>query len=145
MLSHNARTDEMMMRIDNADAAKQVAIFMALRKMSPSETGEGLSVKQENQPCPQCGNRTYYAKGKYGPFWACEQCSWKESFDKPVRPSKSTATKATSAHNQADRGQKCPKCGLPMVQRAGPRGPFLGCSSFPKCSGTRSLPKKHKA
>lgn len=145
MLSHTARTDEMMMRIDNADAAKQVAIFMALRKMSSGENGEGLSVKKENPECPQCWNRTYYAKGRNGPFWACEQCGWTASFDKPVKPSKSTPIKATSAHNQAEGDPKCPKCGLPMVRRAGPRGPFLGCSRFPNCKGTRPLPKKHKA
>jgi DNA topoisomerase-1 len=34
----------------------------------------------------------------------------------------------------------CPLCKSPMVQRNGPRGPFLGCSRFPKCKGTRNLP-----
>jgi len=38
----------------------------------------------------------------------------------------------------------CPKCGAPMVQRVARRGPnaggaFLGCSTYPKCSGTRSI------
>jgi restriction system protein len=33
----------------------------------------------------------------------------------------------------------CPKCGSPMVKRNGPRGEFWGCSTFPKCKGTRNL------
>jgi DNA topoisomerase-1 len=34
---------------------------------------------------------------------------------------------------------KCPLCGAPMVQRTGSRGPFLGCSRYPACKGTRNL------
>ncbi|MFN7021031.1 MAG: topoisomerase DNA-binding C4 zinc finger domain-containing protein, partial [Phycisphaerales bacterium] len=29
----------------------------------------------------------------------------------------------------------CPKCGSPMNLRNGIRGPWLGCSKFPKCRG----------
>ncbi len=29
----------------------------------------------------------------------------------------------------------CPKCGAPMNLRIGKRGPWLGCSKFPKCRG----------
>lgn len=30
----------------------------------------------------------------------------------------------------------CPKCGIPLVIRSGPRGNFFGCSNFPKCRVT---------
>lgn len=33
----------------------------------------------------------------------------------------------------------CPKCGAPLVKRTGPRGEFWGCSTFPKCKGTRNV------
>jgi ribosomal protein L37AE/L43A len=33
----------------------------------------------------------------------------------------------------------CPKCGSPMIKRTGPRGEFWGCSTFPKCKGTRNV------
>ena len=35
----------------------------------------------------------------------------------------------------------CPKCGSAMVRRTARNGgaEFMGCSSFPKCRGTRSL------
>ena len=34
---------------------------------------------------------------------------------------------------------KCPDCGSPMVKRNGRYGEFYGCSTYPKCRGTRSL------
>jgi DNA helicase-2/ATP-dependent DNA helicase PcrA len=30
----------------------------------------------------------------------------------------------------------CPKCGSSMVKRYGKRGPFMGCSRYPRCNGT---------
>jgi DNA topoisomerase-1 len=37
-----------------------------------------------------------------------------------------------------DPGQyPCPVCGSPMVLKRGPRGPFLGCSAYPRCRTAR--------
>jgi DNA topoisomerase-1 len=35
----------------------------------------------------------------------------------------------------------CDKCGSPMILRDSKRGPFLGCSSFPKCRSTKMMKK----
>lgn len=35
--------------------------------------------------------------------------------------------------------QMCNRCGKPMVLRKGPKGEFLGCSSFPKCRNTKPV------
>jgi DNA topoisomerase-1 len=35
---------------------------------------------------------------------------------------------------------KCEECGAPMVIRTSTRGKFLGCSKYPKCRHTQSLP-----
>ena len=35
----------------------------------------------------------------------------------------------------------CPKCAAPMNLRSGKRGPWLGCSKFPKCRGRESWAK----
>jgi len=35
----------------------------------------------------------------------------------------------------------CPKCGAPMNLRRGKRGPWLGCSTFPKCRGRHAWTK----
>lgn len=34
---------------------------------------------------------------------------------------------------------KCPKCGKKMIQRTSARGSFLGCSAYPKCTGTKQI------
>jgi DNA topoisomerase-1 len=44
-----------------------------------------------------------------------------------------------SARNPTDPNIVCPRCGAPMVKRAGPRGEFWGCSTYPACKGTRSI------
>lgn len=37
----------------------------------------------------------------------------------------------------ADASTLCPRCGSAMVLRNGRRGQFYGCSTFPRCRGTR--------
>src|SRR5207247_3028390 len=37
-------------------------------------------------------------------------------------------------------GIDCQECGKPMVIRRGKRGPFLGCSGYPKCRHTEEAP-----
>ena len=34
----------------------------------------------------------------------------------------------------------CPTCEAPMRPRRGTKGPFLGCSRYPDCRGTRPMP-----
>lgn len=36
--------------------------------------------------------------------------------------------------------EKCEKCGKSMVIRLGRNGPFLACTGYPECEGTRDLP-----
>ena len=33
----------------------------------------------------------------------------------------------------------CPKCGAPMKERQGAKGPFLGCTKYPECKGTAQI------
>ncbi len=51
--------------------------------------------------------------------------------------SKSNAPKARPALDP--NAPVCPKCNSPMMKRTGPRGEFWGCSTYPKCKGTRPL------
>src|SRR5262249_53573494 len=41
-------------------------------------------------------------------------------------------------------GVNCDKCGSPMAVRKGPRGPFLGCSAYPKCRSYKPVPAELK-
>jgi len=43
------------------------------------------------------------------------------------------------ATQSAVSGVTCPKCGSPMVERAGRNGRFYGCSRYPTCKGTRNI------
>jgi len=36
----------------------------------------------------------------------------------------------------------CPECGAAMKKRTSARGPFLGCSAYPKCKGVRQIEEK---
>lgn len=39
----------------------------------------------------------------------------------------------------------CPECGEKMISRKGAYGVFWGCSTYPKCSGTRDSEGRSKA
>ena len=44
-----------------------------------------------------------------------------------------------------DTVHKCDKCGSPMAIRSSTRGPFLGCTSYPKCKNAKPLPAEIQA
>lgn len=125
-LSHTARTDEVMARIQCRDLAFQISAFMALNRGLNPDAAEGISTRGENPRCPNCGSRTSYRKGQYGPYWECEECTWKESFDKARRQSRTSG-------QQAGEPPQCDKCGAPMKLRSGRYGDFYGCSAYPAC------------
>jgi DNA topoisomerase-1 len=47
-----------------------------------------------------------------------------------------------SEKGQEASGEVCPKCGKPMMIRWNKYGRFLGCSGFPECKNTKSLPSE---
>ena len=52
-------------------------------------------------------------------------------------------TSITNASRQENTVGKCPKCGKDMVIRKSKKGKrFVGCTGYPKCSNTYSLPQK---
>lgn len=126
-LSHTNRTDEMMTRLEGKAICLQMSAFLALDRSAKPDSAEGLSSKAENPRCPECGARSSYRKGKFGPFWECEEGDWKESFGKPVR-------KKSAEAGQSDvPPPTCDKCGLPMKLRSGRFGDFYGCTGYPGC------------
>ena len=125
-LSHTARTDEVMARIEGKDLALQIAAFMSLDRGVRPDTAEGISTRAENPRCPECGARSSYRKGPYGSYWNCEECDWKENFDKLRREGK------TTKHHTGE-PPRCNKCGAPMLLRSSRYGQFYGCTAFPIC------------
>jgi DNA topoisomerase-1 len=94
--------------------------------------------------CPNCGREMIKRKGRFGEFLGCSGYSIKNekgepscntiiNLDKDGKPQPPKVKIQTSV--------ACEKCGSPMILRDSKRGPFLGCSSFPKCRATKMMKK----
>ncbi len=127
-LSHTSRTDEFMSRAVNPDYAEKVAAFISKRPGGHTAVPGPSAVEAENPRCPSCSSRTFYAEGRYGPYFSCEDdrhCRWKAS-----------AASAFAGADCARDGGPCPLCGRPTTLRQGRWGPFYGCTDYPACDGT---------
>jgi DNA topoisomerase-1 len=92
--------------------------------------GKMLQDQPSEHKCSTCGSTMVYRHGRFGPFLACSsypECKTVLKLDKdgnvlpPSPPPEPT-------------GLKCHKCNQgELVIRQSKRGPFLGCSRFPKC------------
>ena len=81
--------------------------------------------------CPECGAAMLMRKGRYGPFLSCSnypECKGIVNLDK-----KGAVKMPTPPPLETD--LPCPKCESPLYLRMGKRGPWLSCSTFPKCRG----------
>jgi DNA topoisomerase I len=81
--------------------------------------------------CPEDGGKLQPRGGFFGPFLACEHHPKNCKYTRPISGEKKKAELTD---------YMCHVCGAPMVKREGRSGAFLGCSTFPKCRGTRSMP-----
>lgn len=61
----------------------------------------------------------------------------------PTQLAKNPAAAAPKYGNTAAKKAVCPKCGKPLSEKNGKFGKFLGCSGFPGCRYTTSLPKSN--
>ena len=112
--------------------------------------------------CEKCGSPMVIKTSRRGPFMACSgyptcrntKSLGKDGKAKPAKggaegksPAPSAAGPgATAAPRRAARAKPattdrdCPDCGGKLVIRKGSRGPFLGCSKYPKCKHTEDVP-----
>ena len=95
--------------------------------------------------CPNCGREMRKMKGRFGEFLGCTR----------LHRSKSPTARASARRSSISTKKaipmppkpkvmtpiKCEKCGSPMILRNSKRGPFLGCSAFPKCRATKQVAK----
>ncbi len=98
------------------------ALLLAEAKMPASrgiETGE---------MCPLCGKPLVrnYSKKTGREFDGCS--GFKEGC-KYIKPGEGDDAREAPVETEF----KCPTCGKMMLERQGPRGPFLGCSGYPDC------------
>jgi DNA topoisomerase-1 len=87
--------------------------------------------------CPECGKEMIKRRGRFGQFLGCSgypECKTIINLDKEGKPLPPKAKPIPTA-------VKCEKCGGQMVLRDGKRGPWLGCATFPKCRGIKTMAK----
>ncbi len=84
-----------------------------------------------NVACPEDGSPMVLRTGRFGKFLASvnyPQVKCVVNLDKQGRIKYPTPPAFTT-------DLQCEKCGSPLNLRRGKRGPWLGCSAFPKCKG----------
>ncbi len=95
------------------------------------QAGNPANPEQTDIACPKCGEAMLMKKGRFGPFLSCPaypECNGIINLDKKgfITPPKVPALLTDL---------KCPKCDAPVNLRRGAKGPWLGCSKFPRCRG----------
>jgi DNA topoisomerase-1 len=94
--------------------------------------------------CPKCGREMLKRRGRFGEFLGCTGYSEKGPDGKPLCDciiNLDKDGKPLPPKTKVLTPIKCEKCGSSMILRDSKRGPFLGCSSFPKCRATRQVAK----
>lgn len=88
--------------------------------------------------CPKCGKPLLKIWSRSTFFFGCSgypDCDYTIS-------QRALEFKKEDYADSFDWEQKCPKCSSPMILRHGRYGAFLGCSTYPKCKGIVSIPRK---
>jgi DNA topoisomerase-1 len=83
-------------------------------------------------PCNLCEGNLVIKWGRTGEFLACEnypECKFTQNFKKDENGTIIPIEK----EEPIDSGEKCEKCGKPMVYKQGRFGQFLACSGYPEC------------
>lgn len=100
------------------------------------EKDEDFTWGETDLECPECGKPLMVKmSGRTGEFMACSgypECRFTSDFER-TSDGKFHLTKGE------ERPEKCPECGSSMTVKQGPTGPFLGCTRYPECKGTRPL------
>ena len=107
--------------------------------------GNPLLREETSVKCPKCGRPMIKRRGRFGEFLGCSGYSEKDADGKPLcsviinLDKQGNPLPPKPAPIQT--GVACEKCGAPMLLRDSKRGPFLGCSRFPKCRSTKMVSK----
>ncbi len=98
-----------------------------------------------NVACPKCGTAMTRRTGRFGPFLGCARYGDKtQPCDGILNVDKKGKVVAPSPPALLTE-LPCPTCGSPLNLRGGLRGPWLGCSRFPKCRGRGKWQELDKA
>ena len=137
IMSHRD-TSELMLRLPSRAAFEQIAAFVTTPGMGKSE--ERALFEQEN-PTHSCGCPMVWNTGPYGVYFACPQCGEKVDARRLARGGDAPSRKKRTGRRHAAPVKPCPEpgCRGRLTRRTGRRGPFLGCSEYPRCRHTEEL------
>lgn len=107
------------------------------------EFGKPVLREESEFKCPKCGRVMIRRKGRFGEYLSCSGYSEKDDQGNPVCSmivpvSKSGEPEAPKI-DPIETDILCDKDQAPMLLRYSKRGPFLGCSNFPKCRSTKMV------
>ena len=94
--------------------------------------GHPLLPERVNVQCPEDGSPMILRTGRFGKFLASVNYP---DIKTVVNLDKKGGIKYPTPPALRVEDVKCEKCGSAMNLRRGKRGPWLGCSTFPKCKG----------
>jgi DNA topoisomerase-1 len=99
--------------------------------------GRPMLTEQVNVACPEDGSQMELRSGRFGKFLASVNYPAVKAV---VNLDKKGCIKYPSQPPVLT-DLPCPKCEAPLNLRRGKRGPWLGCSTFPKCRGRAAWTK----
>ncbi len=109
--------------------------------------GDGNPVKpiDTGVVCDKCGAPMTVKRGPRGPFLGCSaypKCRSAKPVPEELKEKLKTLMPAPpkKVMPEVEVADTCPQCGGAMKLRTSRRGPFLGCSKYPKCKGTKEAP-----
>lgn len=108
------------------------------------QQGKPKVVEKSDIRCPNCGREMIKRRGRFGEFLGCTGYSIKNENGKPACETIINLDKEgrpLPPKTKVQTNVPCEKCGSAMILRDSKRGPFLGCSAFPKCRATRQVAK----
>ncbi len=109
-----------------------------VKEKDKTVTKEEVTHQPTDKPCPECKEGKLVIKlGRFGRFYGCSrfpECNY-------MAPLEEEAAQEEEFKKQAE-GEKCPECGADMAVKRSRFGPFLGCTKYPDCKGTKPLAKK---
>jgi DNA topoisomerase-1 len=88
-----------------------------------------------NIACPKCGTAMTKRTGRFGDFLGCPRYNDKDNPCDGILNIDKKGKVVAPSQPPLVTDLPCPICQSPLNLRSGLRGPWLGCSRFPKCRG----------
>ncbi|MEO1008878.1 MAG: DNA topoisomerase [Planctomycetota bacterium] len=97
--------------------------------------GKPRPVEYVDVRCPKTGRPMVHRTGRFGPFIATDLAEGESPGDGMILNVDKKGYVTAPAPPPLETDLPCPLCESPLNLRNGLRGPWLGCSRFPKCRG----------